>query len=120
MSKLAVALTVILAALTLTQPAHADDYKIGVLHVERILQQSASAKAAHDRIEQEFKGRDADISRKEQEVRDTAAQLAAFILVERPTWRIGGVLRHARLLDGPTVVEVCMSATMADDDWMIL
>ena len=75
MSKLAVALTAFLSALMLAQPAHADDYKIGVLHVERILQQSASAKAAHDRIEQEFKGRDADISRKEQEVRDTAAQL---------------------------------------------
>ena len=32
-------------------PAGADDYKIGVLHVERILRQSAPAKAAHDRIE---------------------------------------------------------------------
>ena len=63
------------ASLLIALPAHADDYKIGVLHVERILQQSASAKAAHDRIEQEFKGRDADIGRKEQEVRDTAAQL---------------------------------------------
>ena len=56
-------------------PAYADDYKIGVMHVERILQQSPAAKAAHDRIEQEFKGRDADIARKEQEVRDAAAQL---------------------------------------------
>ena len=75
MSKLAVTLTAFLSALMLAQPARADDYKIGVLHIERILQQSASAKAAHDRIEQEFKGRDADISRKEQEVRDMAAQL---------------------------------------------
>ena len=75
MSKFAFALTAVLSALMVAQPARADDYKIGVLHVERILQQSASAKAAHDRIEQEFKGRDADISRKEQEVRDTAAQL---------------------------------------------
>ena len=56
-------------------PAAADDYKIGVLHVERILRQSAPAKAAHDRIEQEFKARDADIAKKEQEVRDAAAQL---------------------------------------------
>ena len=56
-------------------PAAADDYKIGVLHVERILRQSAPAKAAHDRIEQEFKGRDADIAKKEQELRDAAAQL---------------------------------------------
>jgi outer membrane protein len=56
-------------------PAYADDYKIGVMHVERVLQQSPAAKAAHDRIEQEFKGRDGDIARKEQEVRDAAAQL---------------------------------------------
>lgn len=56
-------------------PVYADDYKIGVMHVERVLQQSPAAKAAHDRIEQEFKGRDADITRKEQEVRDAAAQL---------------------------------------------
>ena len=56
-------------------PAAADEYKIGVLHVERIMRQSAPAKAAHDRIEQEFKGRDADIAKQEQEVRDAAAQL---------------------------------------------
>jgi outer membrane protein len=53
----------------------ADDYKIGVLNVERVLQQSQDAKAAHDRIEQAFKGRDADIARKEQDVRAAAAQL---------------------------------------------
>jgi outer membrane protein len=63
------------AAVLTALPAAADDYKIGVLHIERILQQSASAKAAHDRIEQEFKARDADIGRKEQEMRDAAAQL---------------------------------------------
>jgi outer membrane protein len=56
-------------------PAAAEDYRIGVLHVERILQQSAAAKAAHDRIEQEFKARDTDIARREQEVRDASAQL---------------------------------------------
>jgi len=56
-------------------PAAADEYKIGVLHVERIMRQSAPAKAAHDRIEQEFKARDADIAKKEQEVRDATAQL---------------------------------------------
>ena len=62
-------------SLLMALPAHGDEYKIGVLHVERILQQSSSAKAAHDRIEQEFKARDADIGRKEQEVRDIGAQL---------------------------------------------
>ena len=68
-------LAAIATALLVSLPARADDYKIGVLHVERILQQSAAAKAAHDRIEQEFKARDADIGRKEQELRDAAAQL---------------------------------------------
>ena len=63
-----------LLAVTAT-PALADDYKIGVIHIERILQQSEPAKAAHDRIEQEFKARDADITRKEQDVRTAAAQL---------------------------------------------
>src|SRR5690349_8323389 len=56
-------------------PAGADDYRIGVLHVERILQQSAPAKTALERITQEFKARDADLATKEQAVRDGAAQL---------------------------------------------
>ena len=56
-------------------PALADTYKIGVIHTERILQQSKAAKAAQARIEQEFKGRDADITRKEQDVQAAAAQL---------------------------------------------
>jgi outer membrane protein len=56
-------------------PALADDYKIGVIHVERILQQSRPAKAAHDRIEQAFKARDTDIARREQQVRGAAADL---------------------------------------------
>ncbi|MFI4887749.1 MAG: OmpH family outer membrane protein [Burkholderiales bacterium] len=65
-----------IAASLLALPAAADDYKIGVLHVERLLQQSKAAKAAHDRIEQEFKGRDADIARKEQDVQAATAALA--------------------------------------------
>jgi outer membrane protein len=65
-----------IAASLLALPAVADDYKIGVLHVERLLQQSKAAKAAHDRIEQEFKGRDADIARKEQDVQAATAALA--------------------------------------------
>jgi len=63
-----------LAALAVA-PVAADEYKIGVLHVERIMRQSAPAKAAHDRLEQEFKARDADIAKKEQEVREATAQL---------------------------------------------
>jgi len=62
-------------ACAVTLPAGADDYRIGVLHVERILQQSAPAKAALERIQQEFKARDAELGQKEQEVRDAAAQL---------------------------------------------
>jgi len=64
-----------IAVAAFVAPAAAEDYRIGVLHVERILQQSAAAKAAHDRIEQEFKARDTDIARREQEVRDASAQL---------------------------------------------
>ena len=64
-----------IAVAAVVAPAAAEDYRIGVLHVERILQQSAAAKAAHDRIEQEFKARDTDIARREQEVRDASAQL---------------------------------------------
>jgi outer membrane protein len=63
------------AGLFLSTPATADDYRIGVLHIERILQQSAAAKAAHDRIEQEFKARDTDIAAREKDVRDAVAQL---------------------------------------------
>lgn len=70
-----VALVMAAAAVFAAPHAGADDYRIGVLHVERVLQQSAPAKAAHDRLEQEFKARDSDIARREQEVRDAALQL---------------------------------------------
>ena len=59
----------------------ADDYKIGVLNVERVLQQSQAAKAAHDRLEQEFKGRNDDIAKKEQDLGASAQQLEN----DRPT-----------------------------------
>ena len=68
-------LCIAIVAACVAAPVAADEYKIGVLHVERIMRQSPLAKAAHDRIEQEFKGRDADIAKREQEVRDAAAQL---------------------------------------------
>lgn len=67
----ALALAMLLAA---AAPALADTYKIGVLHVERILQQSAAAKAAHDRIEREFKPRDDAITAKEDALRAAQAQ----------------------------------------------
>lgn len=67
---------VAIAVSVIATPVQGDDYKIGVLHIERILQQSKAAKAAHDRIVQEFKGRDADIARREQDVQSATAQLA--------------------------------------------
>ena len=70
---LAAAAATLLVALALASPARADSYKIGVLHVDRILRQSAAAKAAHDRIEREFKPRDAAISKQEQALRDAQA-----------------------------------------------
>ena len=85
----------VFVACSFALPARADDYKIGVLHVERLLQQSKEAKAAHDRIEQEFKGRDADIARKEQDVQATAAQLAK----DRATLSVGDVASRERALE---------------------
>ena len=72
MRLLAIGIVVALMAM----PAFADDYKIGVMHVERIMRQSKPAREAQARIEQEFKARDADITRKEQEVQAAAAQFA--------------------------------------------
>jgi outer membrane protein len=72
-SALAVAAATVLVALALASPARADTYKIGVLHVDRILQQSQAAKAAHDRIEREFKPRDVAIGKQEQTLRDAQA-----------------------------------------------
>ena len=85
-----IALCAALLAAGVVVPAAADDYKIGVLHVERVMQQSAPAKAAHDRLEQEFKARDADIAKKEQEVREATAQLekaSATLPVDERTTR---------------------------------
>lgn len=55
--------------------ALADEYKIGVLHVQRILQQSAPARAALEQIEQEFKAREADLTRNELDLRTATAEL---------------------------------------------
>jgi outer membrane protein len=78
--------------------AAADDYKIGVLNVERVLQQSPDAKAAHDRIEQAFKDRDADIARKEQDLRAAAAQLDN----DRPTLSGEESANRQRAIDART------------------
>lgn len=70
---LTAAFATLLVMLALASPARADSYKIGVLHVDRILRQSQAAKAAHDRIEREFKPRDAAIAKQEQALRDAQA-----------------------------------------------
>jgi len=53
----------------------AEEYKIGVINTERILREAAPAKEAAKKIEQEFKARDADVTKREQEVRDLASRL---------------------------------------------
>ena len=84
-----------LAVGLVAMPASADDYKIGVMHVERILRQSKPAQAAQARIEQEFKARDADITHKEQQVQADTAQFAK----DRATLSPGDAAARERTLD---------------------
>jgi outer membrane protein len=56
--------------------ALADEYRIAVIHVERILSQSKPARAAEARLEQEFKARDADLRKREQDLQAAASDLA--------------------------------------------
>ncbi|HEY2816696.1 MAG TPA: OmpH family outer membrane protein [Casimicrobiaceae bacterium] len=53
----------------------ADEYKIGVINTERILREAAPAKEAARKIEQEFKARDADVTKREQELRDLVSRV---------------------------------------------
>ena len=92
-----VAAFAIVAAAT-ALPAHADTYKIGVLNIEQILRQSKAAQAAQARIEQEFKARDADLSRKEQDVQAAAAAFAK----DRPTLSADEAARREREVDTRT------------------
>jgi outer membrane protein len=84
-----------LAVVAISLPARADEYKIGVMHVERIMRQSKPAKAAQARIEQEFKARDADITRKEQEAQAATAQFAK----DRATLSPADAASRERVLD---------------------
>jgi outer membrane protein len=84
-----------IAMTLMSMSAFADDYKIGVMHVERIMRQSKPAREAQARIEQEFKARDADITRKEQEVQAGAAQFAK----DRATLSPGDAANRERALD---------------------
>jgi outer membrane protein len=75
MKRLALAVAA-LAIASLAVPVFADQYRIGIIHLERILRQSKPARAAESRIEQEFKGRDTELRKREQDVQAASAQLA--------------------------------------------
>jgi len=61
--------------LALCGAAAAQDYKIGVIHTDRILRESAPAKDAARKIEQEFAAREATLARLDRELRDVTSQL---------------------------------------------
>jgi len=103
------ALAVVAAASAL--PAHADTYKIGVLNIEQILRQSKAAQAAQARIEQEFKARDADLSRQEQDVQAVAAAFAK----DRPTLSADEAARRERDVDTRTRDVQRMRQQFAED-----
>ncbi len=64
------------AALTLaaTAPVTAEEYKIGYVSIDRILRDSAPAKAASAKLEQEFAKRDRDIKDLEEKLKAAAAR----------------------------------------------
>ena len=53
----------------------ADEYKIGVINTDRILREAAPAKEAARKLEQEFKTRDAEVTKRDQELRDLVSRL---------------------------------------------
>jgi len=55
--------------------AAADDYKIGVINTDRILRESAPAKDALKRIEQEFAAREANVAKLDRELRELTSRL---------------------------------------------
>ena len=68
------AMVLALVALGASVPASADSYRIGVIHIERILRDSPPARAALDRIEQQFKARDTELAGREGVLRADLAQ----------------------------------------------
>ena len=61
--------------LTLCGQVAAQEYKIGVINTDRILRESAPAKDAAKKIEQEFAAREATVVRLDKELRDLTSQL---------------------------------------------
>jgi outer membrane protein len=75
-SRFTVALLMILAIYGVgARVSRAEEYKIGVINTDRILREAAPAKEAARKIEQEFKARDADVTKREQELRDLVSRL---------------------------------------------
>jgi outer membrane protein len=58
-----------------TSSSRADEYKIGVINTDRILREAAPAKDAAKRIEDEFKAREAAVTRLERELGDLKSNL---------------------------------------------
>ena len=109
--KLACVAALAIAAAASALPAYAEAYKIGVLNIEQILRQSKAAQAAQARIEQEFKARDADLSRKEQDVQAAAAAFAK----DRPTLSADEAARRERDVDTRTRDVQRMRQQFAED-----
>jgi len=63
-----------LVGLTASGACSAEDYKIGVINTDRILRESAPAKEAAKKLEQEFQAREAEIGKLDRELRDLAAR----------------------------------------------
>lgn len=55
--------------------AAAEDYKIGVINTDRILRESAPARDAQKRIEQEFAVREANVAKLDRELRELTTRL---------------------------------------------
>jgi outer membrane protein len=106
----ALASMVALAAMSIA-PAHADDYKIGVIHIERILSQSAAAKSAHDKIEKEFEPRNQSIVAREKELNDLTAQFT----LTKATLTEDERLARARDIDMRTLEVQRLRQAFADD-----
>jgi outer membrane protein len=62
------------AGLAVSGAGLAEDYKIGVINTDRILRESAPAKEAAKKLEQEFQSREAEIGRLDRELRDLATR----------------------------------------------
>jgi len=88
-------LSVAFAALTVTG-AQAEDYKIGYVNLDRVMRDSAPAKAAQSRLESEFSRREKDLNEMAQRLKSASDKLEKDL----PTLSEGEKVRRQReLLD---------------------